>query len=101
MLISPWTQWLTCLLFPREQRVKARRNNKELLTEQANYLLKYLDFSRCKTSAVSSSPYPFTPLSFHPLTPSPHHPFTFSHSHPLTIILSYPFTPSFSRPLSL
>lgn len=39
----------------REQRVKARRNNKELLTEQANYLLKYLDFSRCKTSAVSEA----------------------------------------------
>jgi len=37
----------------REQRVKARRNNKELLREENDYLKQYLDISRVRTSVVA------------------------------------------------
>lgn len=37
----------------REQRVKARRNNKELLREETDYLKHYLDISRVRTNVVA------------------------------------------------
>jgi len=37
----------------REQRVKARRNNKELLEQESTYLKQYLEISRVRTSVVS------------------------------------------------
>jgi len=37
----------------REQRVKARRNNKELLREETDYLKQYLDISRVRTAQVA------------------------------------------------
>ena len=45
-----------CLIihwFLREQRVKARRNNKELLREETDYLKQYLDISRVRTAQVA------------------------------------------------
>jgi len=39
----------------REQRVKARRNNKELLREELEFLRSYLDISRVRTSQVAES----------------------------------------------
>ena len=37
----------------REQRVKARRNNKELLREEVEFLKQYLNISRVRTSQVA------------------------------------------------
>jgi hypothetical protein len=37
----------------REQRVKARRNNKELLREELDFLKQYLNISRVRTSQVA------------------------------------------------
>ena len=39
----------------REQRVKARRNNKELLKEELEFLKRYLNISRVRTSQVAES----------------------------------------------
>jgi hypothetical protein len=39
--------------FYREQRVKARRNNKELLREELDFLKQYLNISRVRTSQVA------------------------------------------------
>jgi regulator of G-protein signaling len=44
----------------REQRVKARRNNKELLREEMEFLKKYLSISRVRTSQVAESLLDFT-----------------------------------------
>jgi hypothetical protein len=37
----------------REQRVKARRNNKELLREEVEFLKQYLNISRVRTGQVA------------------------------------------------
>ena len=41
----------------REQRVKARRNNKDLLKEELEFLKQYLKISRVKTGQVAESKY--------------------------------------------
>ena len=39
----------------REQRVKARRNNKEMLKHEIQFMSNYLEGSRVKTSQVAES----------------------------------------------
>ena len=41
----------------REQRVKARRNNKELLKEELQFFRSFLNISRLRTSQVAESEY--------------------------------------------